>query len=655
MAVSKKKQEIKNGKGLKKSPGARDTKRGRKKTALSGIEIIQPVKSDKKEFPIVGIGASAGGLEAIEGFFGNMPPDTNISFVVIQHLAPNHKSIMPELLKKYTSMRIAVVGDGMKLEPGCIYLNPPDSNVAVMNRAFHLISPSESQTVRLPIDFFFRSLADEQGDKAICLVLSGTGTDGTLGLKAIKGAGGMTMVQDAKQAKYDGMPRSAISTGLVDFVLPVEKIPEELLKYVKHPYIKSRESDLEPRQGFINTINKIFFLIRSGTGHDFSNYKPNTIRRRIERRMAVHQIDTIEKYLRYLQQNAEEVKALDRDMLIGVTNFFRDPAAFEALEKKALPSLLEDRTPKAPLRIWTPGCATGEEAYSLAIILLEAMERLKKHFKIQIFATDIDAEAIEFARSGAYPDSIAADVSAARLKKYFIKEDSVYRISKQIREMVVFAVHDLTKDPPFSKLDLVSCRNVMIYMDQVLQKKILPVFHYSLNRGGFLFLGTSESVGGFSDLFSSIDAKWKIFKRKGTFPEKAVGYPAMPYAYPAAGMERTEDKKVLREPEIRQLAEKIILEKYSPSSVLINDKHDILYFFGSTERFLTPPAGEPSFNILKMAREDLRYKLSTALHQAFKQKKTVVTEGLQIKDDGGLLNVDIVVMPLKEAAWQWTA
>ncbi|RJQ50319.1 MAG: PAS domain-containing protein [Nitrospiraceae bacterium] len=636
-----------------KTPQSSQKKTGsRKRVNKPGPQLTgkQPEKKESlAEFPIVGIGASAGGLEAIEGFFGNMPQDTNIAFVVIQHLAPKHKSIMPELLKKHTSMRIFVVEDGMKVEPNCMYLNPPDRDVAVMNQVFHLISPQESQHVRLPIDFFFRSLADEMGDKAICIVLSGTGTDGTLGLKAIKGEGGMTMVQDAIQAKYDGMPRSAISTGLVDFVLPVEKMPGELLKYAKHPYIKSRETDLTPRQDLINTLNKIFFLVRSETGHDFSNYKHNTIRRRIERRMAVHQIETIGKYLRYLQQNTEEVKALDRDMLIGVTNFFRDPAAFEALEKKALPSLLENRTTKAPLRIWTTGCATGEEAYSLAIMFLEAMERLKKHFKIQIFATDIDAEAVESARSGVYPESIAADVSAGRLERFFIKEDSVYKINKQIRDMVVFAVHDLTKDPPFSKLDLVSCRNVMIYMDQVLQKKILPIFHYSLNRGGFLFLGTSESVGGFSDLFSSGDPKWKIFQRKGDLPERAAEYPAMPYAYPLAGMERT-DKKVLRESEIRQMAEKIILEKYSPSSVLINNKYEILYFFGSTERFLTPPAGEPSFSILKMAREDLRYQLSIALHKALKQKKTVVTEGLQIKDDGGLLNVDIVVMPLKENA-----
>ncbi|MBI5675072.1 MAG: hypothetical protein HZC48_04455, partial [Nitrospirae bacterium] len=582
--MAKKKKDSKAAQTSPKKSGARVRV---KKPAVPLTKKPQPVKEIIPEFPIVGIGASAGGLEAIEGFFGNMPSDANIAFVIIQHLAPKHKSIMPELLKKHTSMRIAVVEDGMKVEPDCIYLNPPERDVAVMNRVFHLISPPESQPVRLPIDFFFRSLANEKGDKAICIILSGTGTDGTLGLKTIKGEGGMTMVQDAIQAKYDGMPRSAISTGLVDFVLPVEKMPAELLKYTKHPYIKSRQTAGASRQDVVNTLNKIFFLVRSQTGHDFSNYKPNTICRRIERRMAVHQIDTIEKYLRYLQQNADEVKALDRDMLIGVTSFFRDNAAFEELGKKTLPALMENRKLNAPLRIWVTGCATGEEAYSLAIILVETMERLKTHFKISIFATDIDAQAIERARSGIYPDSIAADVSAERLKRFFIKEDSSYTIKKHIREIVVFAVHDLIKDPPFSKLDLISCRNVMIYMDQVLQKKILPVFHYSLNNDGFLFLGTSESVGGFSDLFTPVDTKWKIFKRKGDFHEKAFVYPAMSYAYSSAGMEKTEDRKMLREPEIRQLAEKIILENYAPSSVLINDKYDILYFFGKTDRFLS--------------------------------------------------------------------
>jgi two-component system CheB/CheR fusion protein len=479
-----------------------------------------------KTFPIVGLGASAGGLEALERFFSHMPSESNMAFVIIQHLDPARKSFMDSLLKKYTEMNIFQVKDGMKIEPNCVYLNPPNRNVAIMNRTLHLISPVETHRVSLPIDYFFSSLSEDQGEKAICIILSGTGTDGTLGLRSIKGSGGMTMVQEEKQAKYAGMPRSAIDTGLVDYILPVENMPGTLLKYVKHPFIEGPKKAVTAEEQFLNNVNKIFLLIRSNTGHDFTNYKQNTIRRRIERRMAVHQIDRIEHYVRYLQQTPVEVETLFKDMLITVTNFFRDPEAFDVLKEKVLPGLLEHKQPETPVRVWVPGCATGEEAYSIAMLLVETMERLKKRFNIQIFATDIDAEAIEHARMAVYPESIAADVSQERLKHFFINEDSSYRIKKMIREMVVFATQNLIKDPAFSRLDLVSCRNLLIYMDSVLQKKILPLFHYTLNQDGILFLGTSESIGEFSDLFSTIDTKWKIFKRKGAVLEKALEHPA---------------------------------------------------------------------------------------------------------------------------------
>lgn len=599
-----------------------------------------------KNFPIVGIGASAGGLEALEGLFSNMPSQTNIAFVVIQHLAPSHKSIMPSLLKKFTKMKTIEIEDGMEIEPDCIYLNPPDKDVAILNCAFQLIKPVETHQLRLPIDYFFRSLAKDRSEKAVCIILSGTGTDGTLGLKAVKGEGGMTMVQEERQARYDGMPRSAIETGLVDFILPIEKMPEELMKYVKHPYIKGTPKPVTAEEKFKNAVNKIFVLIRDNTGNDFSNYKLTTIRRRIERRMAVHQIDSIDHYVNYLQQRPAEIETLYKDMLITVTNFFRDKDAYKIIAEKVIPTILKNKLPESTIRIWVPGCATGEEAYSLAILFAEGMEIEKKHCNIQIFATDIDIEAIEYARLGVYPDSIAADVSPERLKRFFIKEENTYKVKKQIREMVVFAIQSLIKDPPFSKLDLVSCRNVLIYMNSVLQKKIIPLFHYTLNQNEFLFLGTSESVGEFTDLFSVVDSKWKVFQREGRVIEKGFAYQEIPFNIRSPELHKEEEKKMLSGANIRELVEGVLLDSYSPPCVLINEKYDIIYFHGDTERFLTTPKGEPSFNILKIAREEIRYKLNISIHRASKQQRAVVTEGLKIKFNGNFQSIDLIVRPV---------
>lgn len=597
---------------------------------------------------IVGIGASAGGLEALEGLFSKMPSASGIAFVVIQHLAPKHESIMGSLLKRYTDMRILQVSDGMKAEPDTIYLNLPDRDVSVMNGVFYLTEPQESHSARLPIDFFFRSLAADQRERAICIILSGTGTDGTLGLKAVKGEGGMTMVQDEKQAKYDSMPRNAVNTGLVDFILPVEKMPPELVKYIRHPYMKSSARIIIPGQEHTNTIKKIFLLIRSGTGHDFSHYKMNTVRRRIERRMAVHQIKKITDYLRYLQENPSEVETLYKDMLITVTNFFRDPDAFELLGRKIIPDLLKKKRPDAPLRIWVPGCATGEEAYSIAMLVHEAMEEFNKHLNIQIFATDIDPEALEFARAGLYPESIAADVSAKRLKRFFTQFDSSYAVKKQIRETVVFAVQNIIKDPPFSKLDMLSCRNVLIYMDSVLQKKILPLFHYVLNNDGVLFLGTSESIGEFSNYFSPVSTKWKVFRRKG-IPRDMVEHPTLPLYDKTHELERGDDRKRTAGADVRQMAERLILQDYAPACVLLNEKHEIVYFHGKTEMFLTPPVGEPSFDVLKMAREELRYSLSILIHKAMKDKKMISSEVIPLTFGNQIRNIKLIIRPLADS------
>jgi two-component system CheB/CheR fusion protein len=626
-------------------------KTGGKKKSVSKKTAKKPVKpagSANEPGCIVGIGASAGGLEALEGLIPGITVPNSMAFVIIQHLAPKHKSIMGALLAKHTDMNINEIKDGMLLEPNNIYLNPPDRDVSVLNGHLYLTVPMETHATRLPIDYFLRSLAQDQKERAVGIILSGTGTDGSLGLKAIKGEGGMTMAQEEAQAKYDSMPRNAINTGLVDFILPVEKMGGELSRYAKHPYIEEARKAVTPRQEYLTSIKKIFLLIRSTTGHDFSNYKQNTVRRRIERRMAVHQISRIEEYHRYLRETPPEVETLFKDMLIGVTNFFRDPAAFELLEKEIIPDMLDKKEMDGNLRIWVPGCATGEEAYSMAILILEAMEKMKKHLNVQIFATDIDDEAIGFARAGLYPDSIAADLSSRRLKRFFTKIDSMYSVKKQVREMVVFAVQNLIKDPPFSRLDLVSCRNVLIYMDTPLQKKILPLFHYTLAHDGYLFLGTSESIGEFAEYFSPVSTKWKVFRRKGVSMDRMVEHHALPFYETAPEMDKPGAKKVMAEINTRSLAEGLILQNYAPACVLINETFNIVYFHGKTDMFLTAPSGEPTFNILKMAREELRYKLSSLLHKAAKQKKPVAAEALQISYEGRVKFIDLIVRPLPE-------
>jgi two-component system CheB/CheR fusion protein len=610
-------------------------------------KLPDSVNKPSKSIPVVGIGASAGGLEAIEGFFASTPPEIKIAFVIIQHLAPEHKSIMGSLLKKYTNLKVMEVRNNTKIEPGCVYLNPPNRDVSIMDGRLYLSEPTQARGVRLPIDYFFCSLAESEGDKSICIILSGTGTDGTLGLKAIKGAGGMAMVQEETQAKYNNMPRSAIDTGLVDYILPVEKMATELMKYVKHPYIGGPEKVLTAKEKFENYLQKIFILIRSNTGHDFSQYKMNTIRRRIERRMAVHQIDKISEYVVYLQKNPTEIKTLFKDLLITVTNFFRDTKAFKALNEKVILPITKNRPAESPVRVWVPGCATGEEAYSIAILFSEAMKNLKKHLVVQIFATDIDPDAIEYARMGVYPDSIAADVSTERLKSYFIKEENAYRIKKQIREMVVFATQNLVKDAPFSKLDLVSCRNVLIYMNTPLQKRILPLFHYTLNPDGFIFLGTSETIGEFADLFSNADVKWKIFKRKRASAVTGLERTGLPLnGLTGESLKEAKQKFEPTPVNIKQLAERMIMQEYAPPCVLIDEKFDVLYFNGDTDKYLSMPMGEPTFNLLKITREDIRYQLSTLLHKCIKDKKKTKCKDMKLMYNGNVTSVNIVVKPI---------
>ncbi|RZA00916.1 MAG: chemotaxis protein CheR, partial [Moraxellaceae bacterium] len=544
-------------------------------------------------FPIVGIGASAGGLAAFEAFFSGMPADVQpgMAFVLVQHLAPDHPSILTELVQHYTRMKVYEVEDGMQVCINCTYIIPPNRDMAFLNGTLHLLEPVEPRGHRLPIDFLFRSLANDQHERAIGIVLSGTGCDGTLGARAIKSEGGMVMAQHPDYSEFDGMPRSVVATGIVDYELAPAQMPNQLIAYVAHAFSRPPGVTANSLQFNDNALNKIFILLRAQTSHDFSQYKPSTICRRIERRMAVHQLDKIDTYVKVLQKTPEEIEALFRDLLIGVTSFFRDPETFAALEQKIIPKFLEGRPAGATVRIWCAGCSTGEEAYSIAILVYERMELLKKNYKIQVFATDIDNRAIGVARAGVYHAGIADEISSERLGRFFTAEPdgTSYRIHKNIRDMLVFSEHDLIKDPPFSRLDIISCRNLLIYLNSDLQKKVISLLHYALNVNGVLFLGTSETVGDCAHLFGAQDRKAKLFRRKEDF--QGAKRAALNRFLPAA---RTKDSLPLvdafdinrnKSPaaaklSLRELTEQTLLQCVNPACALVNANGDILYLHG---------------------------------------------------------------------------
>ncbi len=607
-------------------------------------EPVEP--REKAACPIVAVGASAGGLEALQGLFDHVPDEAPMAFVVVQHRAADRTSAMKSLLEKHTRFPVKDIEDGMKVEPGTIYLAPADQDVAVMNGVLYLVEPSTHGGIRLPIDALLRSLARDQTDCAIGIILSGTGSDGTLGTKEIKAAGGMVMAQKEDQAKYDSMPRSAIDTGLVDFVLPVERMGKELAHYLRHPFLLERRPS-DAGQKLENQLQKVFLMIRNETGHDFSHYKRNTILRRIARRLAVHQIQDLDGYLKLLAAHAEEIKVLSREMLITVTSFFRDREAFASLQQQVIRPLVQQKPAALPIRVWVAGCATGEEAYSIAILLLEEMDKEQRHHAVQIFGTDLDEESIETARRGAYPRSISADISADRLQRFFLEENNQYKVKTGIREMIVFAKHNLTRDAPFSKLDLLCCRNVLIYMDSTLQKKLVPMFHHTLNPGGYLLLGESESIGTFADLFAPVDARHKIFKRKlaeiDYAPETEV--PAYPQA--RAGKAETPLPRK-RAPDLSQLAERVILRDYSLPCVLVDAENNILYFNGDTSPFLVQPGGLPTHNILQMARPEVHHRLGLSLQRALHEKHVAVEKDIRVRSEDRLLNLEIVVRPVVE-------
>ncbi len=604
-------------------------------------------------FPIVGIGASAGGLEALQEFFGHMPPDTGLGFVVVTHQHPGHVSLLPNLLSKATQMPVVEARDALKVEPNHVYVGPPGGLLAIAGGMLHRLAADSGRTPHLPIDYFFRSLATDQREHAICVVLSGTGTDGTLGMRAIKAESGMAMVQEPPSAKYAGMPASASATGLADYVLAAAAMAGQLIAYAKGPYLKPRARAVEAPPFPKEPLQRTLGLLRAKTGHDFSCYKTTTIQRRIERRMNVHQIKEPEGYIRYLQENPHEIDMLFAELLISVTSFFRDPQAFEALAEKALPELVDTRAKDHTMRVWVPGCASGEEAYSVAIVLHECMEKRNCRFAVQLFGTDLDAHAIEAARAGVYAAGITADVSKERLERYFTREDSVFRIRKEVREMLIFAPQNVIKDPPFTKLDLIVCRNLLIYLDVELQRRLLPVFHYALRPGGLLFLGPSESLGGFGDLFEVVDGRWKVFRRKEASP--AV-YP--PVELPLEPRRARREEAVVagvagvaapvRQMQTTVQVERLLLARFAPTTVVVDARGGIIYIHGRTGAYLEPTEGQPRNNILEMARRGLSQPLAAALREAAAENREVVREALRVKANGESSQVKLSVSPIDE-------
>jgi two-component system CheB/CheR fusion protein len=603
-------------------------------------------------FPIVGLGASAGGLAAFEAFFTGMPADRDpgMAFVLVQHLAPDHKSILADLVQRCTRMAVHEVTDGMVVQPDCVYIIPPAHDMALLNGRLQLLEPSAARGYRLPIDFFFSSLAQDQHERAIGIILSGTGMDGTHGVRAIKGENGLILVQNPESSEFDGMPRSAIATDLVDYVMPPAEMPAKLIAYAAH-LTGRRPLALAPPTETENPLRKIFLQLRTQTGHDFSLYKPSTIHRRIEHRMALQQIKQLDDYVAYLSKSPEEVESLFRDLLINVTRFFRDPEAFAVLEKQVMVRLFEDRPPGYPLRVWVVGCSTGEEAYSLAILLTERMETLKRSHPIQLFATDIDSRAIAAARAGIYSASISVDVSPERLARFFTldRDGSVYRLNKIIRDMLVFSEHDVIKDPPFSKLDLISCRNLLIYLTPELQQKIIPLLHYALNPGGILFLGNSEGVGESTTLFATIDAKAKLYRRteNGLPARRPTLLPSLSPNEPAPFRDTIHRPAAPAKTPVRELVERELLTHAGLVGALVNAQGDIFYLHGRSGLYLEPPSGEPGIsNILRMAREGLRAALAAALHKAMQGAEVVRTPGMPLTSGGHTITAHLTVRPV---------
>ena len=610
-------------------------------------------KPPERPFAIVAIGASAGGLEALEQFLGQVPADGGMAFVVIQHLDPDHKGMMPELLQRATAMPVAQAKNRMKVEPGCVYVIPPKWDLSILHDCLYLLEPVAARGLRLPIDAFFRSLADDRQENAVCVILSGMGSDGTLGLRAIKERGGLVAVQDPATAKFSGMPQSAIDTGLVDLVAAATELPRRIVDTLRHvprgiPGAAAQAAETPAQK---SAFDKICILLRERTGNDFSLYKKSTVYRRVERRMGLHQIERIAHYVHYLRENPQELDLLFKELLIGVTSFFRDPAAWEALQARVLPELLAACPAGATLRAWVAGCSTGEEAYSLAMAFREVQQKLKPagRHSLQIFATDLDPDAIVRARRASYPANIVADVSAERIRRFFVEEGEGYRVGKEIRETVVFATQNAVMDPPFTNLDILTCRNLLIYLGPELQKRLLPLFHYSLKPGGVLMLGSAESIGNNTELFDPLEATARLFQRRANslrvvdleFPSRQA--PGRSDAARSVVPEAGSDN-------LQSLADHLLLQQFSPAAVLLTAAGDVLYTSGRVGKYLEPAAGKANWNIHVMAREGLRHELSLALPRALRSGEPGRSANLRVGTNGGSQIVDVTVQAIAEPA-----
>ena len=598
--------------------------------------------SDPRMFPIVGIGASAGGLDAFEQFLINVPENTGMAYVIIQHLDPTQKGMLPELLQRITKMKVFQVKDHMVVTPNCVYVIPPNASMSILKGVLHLFEPVESRGLRLPIDFFFRSLAIDQKELAIGVILSGMGSDGSLGIKAIKENNGIVIVQEPTTATYNSMPQSGINSVLVDIVASPGEMPSKLLELMKQiPFVKP---DLEIVVKDQSSLEKIIILLRDHTGNDFTLYKKNTLYRRIERRMGVHKIDKIASYVHFLMVNPKELDILFKELLIGVTNFFRDSGVWEKMKESVFPEIFSNPTTGSTLRAWIPGCSTGEEAYSLAIVFKEALEKFSPHggISLQIFATDLDNDAIETARKGLFPVSIAGDVSPDRLNRFFVSTDEGYRVNAEIREMVVFAKQNIVMHPPFTKIDILTCRNLLIYMESELQKKILGLFYYCINPEGIMILGSSESLGKQSNLFTPVDAKLRIFKRTEnvTSPE-LFDFPSSFSRSKMTNIEKLIPTTLA--PNIQMLADELLLQHFSPPGVLVNPDGDIIYISGRTGKYLEPAVGKANLNIFAMLREGLLNEFSIAFRKAILTKETVVLHHIKIGSTDSLHTVNVKI------------
>jgi two-component system CheB/CheR fusion protein len=622
---------------------------------IQGDSMTLRKKKEKIQKPshYVGIGASAGGLEAIEAFFKNMPPKSNLAFIVVQHLSPDYKSLMVELLSKKTEMPVHRAEDGMEVLADNVYLIPPKKNLTIFHGKLLLNDKVANQGINLPIDIFLRSLAEDQGERTIAIILSGTGSDGTRGVRAIKEFGGMVMVQDEESAKFDGMPRAAVSTGVADFIMPPEKMPEQLLAYMAHPYVSgNKHSDILLKDP--DALTRLFAELREKTKADFTYYKPSTITRRIERRMSVNQISDFEEYVKYLQSYPGEVMALYRDLLIGVTSFFRDPDPMQELEEKWLPELLM-RVKNREIRFWVAGCSTGEEAYTLAILVKEAMEKAGISRDVKIFATDIDKDAVITASSGIYPESIAGDLPPKIMAKYFYHKEEKLQIARHLREMVVFAQHNLVKDPPFTNIDFITCRNLLIYLQPILQQKVFEMFNFSLNSEGLLFLGSSETIGEMGDFFETMHQKHKIYRSKGKIQplnrevqvrsREDRSSPSRPFTVGNRDRRQTDHdgSKI-----IKQYLQ-VVTEQYLPLSVIVNERLAIVHIFGNTEGYFKIPSGPMEYDITKMAAGEMAIPLATGIQKVFRSGEAITSTNIRLQQRDLNRTIRLRILPLPAA------